>query len=1814
MKKRIIAVILCVVMITSCLQSLKNIRVCADEVTTNFVEIQHNLVKTNAFSLAKDSKTKLTAVTDIASPTYRWQIMMPKYGNIWVDIMNENEAELEVSYALCSNALLNESAYLRVVASNESNELYSTAVVVTFTDYELSDTIEVEGGEMTELYSEGVDLLITPEPTPEITPEPTPEVTPEITPEPTLEPTPEITPDVTPEPTPEITPDVTPEPTPEITPDATPEPTPEITPDATPEPTPEITPDATPEPTPEITPDVTPEPTPEITPDATPEPTPEITPDATPEPTPEITPDATPEPTPEITPKPNGEGGNGSQSTGSSETFAGRILRSTTPDPDPSGEEDYVYVTVEYLNEEGNKLFQPFTAQLHPGSELKYDVYCPSYVGYAPYKATGKVGDKYTTESTAIPYISFNQIVNSDITITIIYKPQKVAYGVRFMFQKTNSDEYEEDAGASFTGYEYTGVTLTDDELLGNHIDKAKLLGFKALYHYPDSVAADGSTLVYYYFDRIYNLIKFDLDGGFGMEPQYGRYGSNFIVNTPTKPGYIFDGWELILDADILKDFSQDTNGYYYKDDEHGNRVYYNGPNGYSTLPSTVPAIPLAFKAKWTTTNTTIKVVYWLENANDTEFSVLTQQTVNNVQSASYVNGSDYKTLPNNSATSDFIGHITYATSDSHVLVEGDGSTIVNVYYTRNRYTLRVVVPGETCRVESHVHTAECYKQILDVPDEVSIASMPTGNHDSGCYYHHTYSCFPGATNTNVDNNSQYSTGRPNGSDKTEGYIYSRKVTTALIFTEYYRSIWINGHWYEYSNSASTGTIINPQCGYGSGELQCNNPAHYLSSYYDQYNNEITSACNVITCGKAEHSHNGTCNAGLVYACTAKYGQDVTDVFPIDGYEKNRWTLSGTNSVIFNLFNMPGANEVYVYNKPSGTEHDATINYYLQKLSGGSNYDLYQQYTTLYTLFKNGDYAYEIEGFSISDDDIETKSYGIWVYQVDLYYKRNSYPLTLSDGFSTILSKSLKFEDLVENAVSGGISNYIPPYPSASLEENAYVFGGWYTTAECVPGTEYDPTMTMPARELVITAKWIPLSHTVNFFKTYDQMKEYEESLGTTNPKTNLIYHTETVPHGNVVGTVTEPQDDWSGTDNYHFANWFFEFLGETKAYLPAEMTVNRDMNVYADWGSDAAQPYVVHYVLDDPVNATTKAAIEAACGAPEYGHTYFYNSKKYYYDGTDYYEKVADDTTGYAFEGTNRTFQAKTGLSSATANDNELYDGYGTGYFPTLASHALQIKAETNNDYPVRNSYMFTYAHVTGNISYKVCYVDKNNLSHDMLTPKTGSSGYTTIEERFAVVTDYVPDAFYKKLILSVVKDSGGNWVSSPDNVLYFLYSKGANASMYSIHFMLQDIGGNADDKNTTGAGGYTESEVRVEGSGDINKDIYFAPLEFEGFEVYDSAKAIEGYGSTAATRSLLSSGDHKGEYQLNVKSTGSDLYIYYKRKSYDYYVYYLLANTPSTPDYLANELILNPSQVVKSAGSGVVYFEKGNALFDSTVSFTCDDSTITGYAMVSDNAKKSITIHQDIDGVCQNVIVYFFAPEQYLVQYMTAGKGGKVSNGNVTGTLDFVTKESNSVTATADEGYYFAGWYMDADCTVPVTVVTGSDTNPATGNGTETEDGWEQVADMASITNTNYTTTGLTDAVKSSTITPTGNGLLKNSTITIFYAKFMPLRSSLRIERTNAADSTQPFVYRIQSKNNDSLDMYVTIIGNEALTINDILIGEYVVTEITDWSFRYDATTNPQKTVQVIMGSINGAKFDASVNNQSWLTDTDYTKNSKR
>ena len=57
--------------------------------------------------------------------------------------------------------------------------------------------------------------------------------------------------------------------------------------------------------------------------------------------------------------------------------------------------------------------------------------------------------------------------------------------------------------------------------------------------------------------------------------------------------------------------------------------------------------------------------------------------------------------------------------------------------------------------------------------------------------------------------------------------------------------------------------------------------------------------------------------------------------------------------------------------------------------------------------------------------------------------------------------------------------NFVPSYP-ADLESNAYKFAGWYTSPGCYDGSEVNwDTATMPPNDLMLYAKWVPVTHTV---------------------------------------------------------------------------------------------------------------------------------------------------------------------------------------------------------------------------------------------------------------------------------------------------------------------------------------------------------------------------------------------------------------------------------------------------------------------------------------------------------------------------------------------------------------------------------------------------------------------------------------------------------------------------------------------------------------------------------------------------------------
>ena len=85
-------------------------------------------------------------------------------------------------------------------------------------------------------------------------------------------------------------------------------------------------------------------------------------------------------------------------------------------------------------------------------------------------------------------------------------------------------------------------------------------------------------------------------------------------------------------------------------------------------------------------------------------------------------------------------------------------------------------------------------------------------------------------------------------------------------------------------------------------------------------------------------------------------------------------------------------------------------------------------------------------------------------------------------------------------------SSFKPAVPSA-YEPGSVVFGGWYLNPECT-GEEYKlDEHTMPADNVLLYAKWVPVNHTVEFYLDQDALTA--ETKLTTHPDI-------TVPHGSL--------------------------------------------------------------------------------------------------------------------------------------------------------------------------------------------------------------------------------------------------------------------------------------------------------------------------------------------------------------------------------------------------------------------------------------------------------------------------------------------------------------------------------------------------------------------------------------------------------------------------------------------------------------------------------------------------------------------------
>lgn len=605
-----------------------------------------------------------------------------------------------------------------------------------------------------------------------------------------------------------------------------------------------------------------------------------------------------------------------------------------------------------------------------------------------------------------------------------------------------------------------------------------------------------------------------------------------------------------------------------------------------------------------------------------------------------------------------------------------------------------------------------------------------------------------------------------------------------------------------------------------------------LNVYFTR--NTYTLTFRELNCNRL-HMHNERCYR-VIKTITAKYQADIHNNFPIkDGNDTIWWDVPDgcesfkADTMLGSIDTMPGENIVF---EKSSAQSGAVLYYYIETLNGetgtyehdGKYFKLYKQITLEKECYLTySEEFHNITGFTQwwSDPEFDKMEQGgvayadyRWgLYYINdknyLCYTRNSYNLKFYNYNAYVTGKDSSVQ--FEAPLSG--YDFIPEYP-ANLEKNAYVFAGWYTTPGCYEGSEADlPTMTMPASDVVLYARWTPKTHTVKTYLTKDVLDM------NGNPRDTL----ENVPHGT---TVVKPNDPTNGA--YTFVGWFYiSDSGEEKAF-DFSMPVNRDLNLYAKWSSNTLVTYTVKYAVENP-------------------------------DGTLTY--IADDTTGSALAGTTKTFDAKTGT--------ELNEDYRSGYFPKVSSHSLTMDIDGG----VKNVFTFIYE-AKPEVTYTVKYLEKGT-EKQLADPKTVTTHDAVVTEPFKQIAGYAPDAYQKQLVLAAEGNVITFWyvkdeVHAPVRVVHWIQNiAGDGYTEYRSSTNLNGVIGNTYSETPLEIPGFQFNGTRSNASGELDAgglllELYYDRIEYPYvFRFIDQATGNE----------IAESEDGKARYQAQVTQTAKHI-----------------------------------------------------------------------------------------------------------------------------------------------------------------------------------------------------------------------------------------------------------------------------------------------------------------------------------------------------
>lgn len=361
--------------------------------------------------------------------------------------------------------------------------------------------------------------------------------------------------------------------------------------------------------------------------------------------------------------------------------------------------------------------------------------------------------------------------------------------------------------------------------------------------------------------------------------------------------------------------------------------------------------------------------------------------------------------------------------------------------------------------------------------------------------------------------------------------------------------------------------------------------------------------------------------------------------------------------------------------------------------------------------------------------------------------------------------------------------------------------------------------------------------------------------------------------------------------------------------------------------------------------------------------------------------------------------------------------------------------------------------------------------------------------------------------------------------------------------------------------------------------------------------------------------------------------------------------------PDNTSTSIVLN------SADQEIIFYYKKDITVPYTVKYVDDngvslisDKVVSGntYSVVTESyvaidhyAPEMYTITQELstENTDANIIIFVYVPEVYTVTYDAAG--GTLAGVSST---DYTIKDAVQIANPPSRlGYTFKGWKLE-------------ETTGSWGAGTYTAMAIMSVGQYGNITlvaqwqenevTVNYQVVGPTgcgtvslssETVKVSTGTVAGSTASANGsyqfdgwysdkdcttlvsssasykpsknteglwTAATYYAKFSCKLADLKITKTGCdttKDPNQSFVFHVTA---DEFDAYVTVQGNGSVTIKNLPVDDYTVTEVTSWSWRY-TPSNGEQTVTLVGGSENTVTFSNSRSNIKWLSGDSYAVN---